>query len=193
MRDAEISDANLIRAVTRGDRAAFLALYRKHRDDVYRFAYGLSRSGDVAEDVTQDVFVNMLQRASSFEPSKGSVRAWLFGCARNLMLGELNRQRRWGRSALDPDEQEGSSNPHNELVTERRAKSLHAAISGLPFQYREVIVLCELQELSYAEAASIMSCPIGTVRSRLHRARRLLLSRLSTTREELRREWRCAE
>ena len=155
--------------------AAFIALYRRRRDDVYRFAFAMAKSRAFAQDVTQEVFLNLLENAARFDAAKGSVRAWLIGCARYAVLDRLRSERRWTDDV--PDEGTACENEHRVLVQQRLAR-LHAAIARLPVEYREALVLCELQELSYAESAAVLECPVGTVRSRLHRARALLTAML---------------
>jgi RNA polymerase sigma-70 factor (ECF subfamily) len=109
------------------------------------------------------------------------VRAWLFGCARYVTLDRLRLERRWtddmpaDLTALDSDER---------LFADQRVERLHAAIARLPVEYRETLVLFELQELSYAETAAVLDCPVGTVRSRLHRGRALLAAMLAEGAQE---------
>src|SRR5262252_6665121 len=91
----ESSDAALLAEAAAGGEAAFVELYRRRRDDVYRFAYALTRSRNYAQDATQEVFLNVLENAGRFDPAKGSVRAWLLGCARHVVIDRLRRDRRW--------------------------------------------------------------------------------------------------
>ena len=168
-------DVRLIADIVAGIEQSFVELYRRRHNDVYRFAFAMAKSRSFAQDVTQEVFLNVLENASRFDSAKGSVRAWLYGCARHVTLDRLRLERRWtddmppDLSTLDSDER---------LLADQRAERLHAAIARLPVEYREALVLCELQELTYAEAASVLDCPIGTVRSRLHRGRVLLAAML---------------
>ena len=182
MNETDSSDAELIHAIVLGSQDAFVELYRRWQHDVYRFAYAMAKSGGVAEDVTQDVFLNLLQNARRFDPSRGTVRAWLFGCARHAILDRLRSERRWVHDL--PDEGSEACQSEQRVLEQQRLGKLHAAIVDLPFEYREAIVLCELEEMSYAEAAVVLACPIGTVRSRLHRARALLVARLRCTESE---------
>jgi RNA polymerase sigma-70 factor (ECF subfamily) len=135
----------------------------------------MAKSRSFAQDVTQEVFLNVLENARRFDSRKGSVRAWLFGCARYVTLDRLRLERRWtddmpaDLTTLDSDES---------LLADQRVERLHAAIARLPVEYREALVLFELQELSYAETAVVLDCPVGTVRSRLHRGRALLAAML---------------
>ena len=168
-------DAQLLAAIVAGAEQAFVELYRRRHRDVYRFAFAMAKSRSFAQDVTQEVFLNVLENARRFDSAKGSVRSWLFGCARYVTLDRMRLERRWTDSlpadsaVIDGDER---------LLADQRAERLHAAIARLPVEYREALVLYELQELTYAETAAVLECPLGTVRSRLHRARALLAAQL---------------
>jgi RNA polymerase sigma-70 factor (ECF subfamily) len=165
----------LLADVAAGVEQAFVELYGRRHNDVYRFAFAMAKSRSFAQDVTQEVFLNVLENARRFDSRKGSVRAWLFGCARYVTLDRLRLERRWTDdmpaelATLDSDES---------LLADQRVERLHAAIARLPVEYREALVLFELQELSYAETAAVLDCPVGTVRSRLHRGRALLKAML---------------
>ena len=168
-------DVRLLADIVAGVDQAFVELYQRRHNDVYRFAFAMAKSRSFAQDVTQEVFLNVLENASRFDSAKGSVRAWLFGCARYVTLDRLRLERRWtddmpaDLTAVDGDER---------LFADQRVERLHAAIARLPVEYREALVLFELQELTYAETAAVLDCPVGTVRSRLHRARALLAAML---------------
>jgi RNA polymerase sigma-70 factor (ECF subfamily) len=179
MNESQETDVALLQKIALGAEGAFDELYRRRGREVYRYAYAMSASKSIAEDVTQDVFLNVLQNASRFHAAKGAVRAWLIGCARHIVLDRMRERRRW-IGEVD-DEHAGTSAAGEEAVSQlERSAALHRAIVALPAQYREAVVLCELEELSYAEAAALLGCPIGTVRSRLHRGRTMLASRLGT-------------
>jgi RNA polymerase sigma-70 factor (ECF subfamily) len=168
-------DATLLVAIAAGDEQAFVDLYARRQADVFRFAFAMARSKSVAQDVTQEVFLNVLENAARFDTAKGTARGWLFGCARHVILDRLRLERRW-TDAL-PElvvEHEGDA----VLLTEQRVGRLHAALARLPVDYREVLVFCDLQEWTYAATAAVLDCPIGTVRSRLHRGRALLATLL---------------
>jgi RNA polymerase sigma-70 factor (ECF subfamily) len=168
-------DASLLADIVAGREQAFVDLYRRRHNDVYRFAFAMAKSRSFAQDVTQEVFLNVLENARRFDSKKGSVRAWLFGCARYVTLDRLRAERRW-TDDMPPDGTEPDGD--EQLMTEQRIERLHAAIARLPLEYREALVLAELHELSYAETADVLGCPIGTVRSRLHRGRALLMAML---------------
>lgn len=172
-------DAKLLRDLLAGDERAFTELYRRRRADVYRFAFAMSRSLALAQDVTQDVFLRVLEDAAGFDPRKGSVRAWLLGCARHVVLDRLRAESRFLPEPAAAEEPCAPCGGEEAVVAAQRLARLHAAIASLSFEYREAVALCEIGELSYAEAAAVIRCPIGTVRSRLHRARALLAARLA--------------
>lgn len=169
-------DMRLLADLAAGVEQAFVELYRRRHNDVYRFAFAMAKSRSFAQDVTQEVFLNVLENARRFDSRKGTVRAWLFGCARYVTLDRLRVERRFltddvpaDLTTLDSDER---------LLSDQRVERLHAAIARLPVEYREALVLAELQELTYAETAAVLDCPVGTVRSRLHRGRALLAAML---------------
>jgi RNA polymerase sigma-70 factor (ECF subfamily) len=180
------ADDDLLRRSAAGEEQAFAALYHRHHGRVYRFAMQMSGSRDVAEEVTQEVFLVLMHRALEFDPAKARLSSWLYGIARNQVLRHL--ERRAGSVALDDCEDAEDSSLPPELVTtfdpvesltrDARAQRLRAAVLALPPRYREVVVLCELHEMSYAEAAAVTGCAVGTIRSRLHRSRALLHAKL---------------
>jgi RNA polymerase sigma-70 factor, ECF subfamily len=177
----ESSDASLLAEAAAGSEAAFVELYRRRRDDVYRFAYALTRSRSVAQDATQEVFLQVLENAGRFDAAKGTARAWLLGCARHVVIDRLRTENRLSGEA---PEQASAADHDLRVLNEQRLVRLHAAIARLPLEYREALVLCELAELPYAEAAAVLDCPVGTVRSRLHRARGLLSASLRAAERE---------
>jgi RNA polymerase sigma-70 factor (ECF subfamily) len=176
LRPEDDHDAELLQRISAGAEDAFIELYRRRKHDVFRFAYALARSVSVAQDVTQDVFLNVLEHATGYVAEKGTVRAWLYGCTRHIALDRLRSDGRLARGTTPA--QDVACKGEDEVFRDQRARRLHAEIMQLPLEYRETLVLCELTELSYAEAATVLACPIGTVRSRLHRARALLAERL---------------
>jgi RNA polymerase sigma-70 factor, ECF subfamily len=180
------TDAQLLRRMLAGDEDAFVALYRRRQGGVYRFALQMSGSPAVAEDVTQEVFMVLMREGRNFDPSRGSLAAYLYGVTRNLVLRVFDRERALVR--LGDDEGDSDSAPHQSLVAHddplgdltrgETIERVRQAVLALPLHYREAVVLCDLHEMSYAEAADTLSCAIGTVRSRLHRARAMLVERL---------------
>jgi RNA polymerase sigma-70 factor, ECF subfamily len=177
------TDDELLMLMRNGDEQAFVTLYRRRQAGIYRFALHMSGSVTVAEDTTQEVFLALIRDECGFDPERGTLAGYLFGIARKLVLRHLER----GRSDVTLDlDSEGSSwpelavhdDPLLDLTNREGLEALRRAVSALPRRYREVVVLCDLEEVDYADAASVLGCPIGTVRSRLHRARGLLLEKL---------------
>jgi RNA polymerase sigma-70 factor (ECF subfamily) len=169
--DDDANDARLLAQVAAGSEQAFVELYRRRHADVYRFALAMAKSRPFAEDATQEVFLNVLEHAARFDSAKGSARGWLLGCARHVVVDRLRLERRWTDGV---PEQVDACRHDERLFAEQRIDRLHAVLAELPVEYREAIALCDLAELSYADAAVALGCPIGTVRSRLHRGRALL-------------------
>jgi RNA polymerase sigma-70 factor (ECF subfamily) len=171
------SDEQLIAAVAAGDREAFAALYRGRRPDVYRFALHMTGSPAAAEDVAQDVFLVVIREASRYTAGRSTVVAWLLGIARNHALRRITERR---HDPLPEAEREPAttSDPVDAMARDEDVAALRAALADLPVVYREAVVLCDLQELSYQDAAGAAACAIGTIRSRLHRGRALLAERL---------------
>jgi len=185
----ELDDNELLRSMLAGNDDALVVLYRRRQGPIYRFAYQMSGSVTLAEDVTQEVFLFLMRDAHVFDPTRGSLNSFLLGVARNYVLRRLRGDHLLAaRSAeLDPeiiDEQIDESNPLEDLTRAESIESVRRAVLSLPERYREVVVLCDLQEMSYGEAAEVLQCAIGTVRSRLHRARALLLNKLRPVRAE---------
>jgi RNA polymerase sigma-70 factor, ECF subfamily len=180
------SDEILLRMAMAGDEEAFTRLYRRLRGAVYRFARRMSGSSSVAEDVTQEVFLILLRKAELFDPQRGSLSTYLMRIARNEILRRLDRDRAYVTLAEEdsaPDKNPDENlivriDPLGNLVRNEEIESVRQAVLGLPLHYREAVVLCELEEMSYGEAAALLGCAVGTVRSRLHRARALLKQRL---------------
>ena len=177
------SDSDLLRRLEKGDEQAFLGLYRRHQGSVYRFALRMSGKTEMAEEVTQEVFLELMRGKSGFDPGRGRFASFLFGVARNHVLRALERERPYLASLDEPDGEAGDAAESacdvlGDLTRGERLEALRQAVLGLPVLYREVVVLCELDEMDYAEAAVALNCPVGTVRSRLHRARGLLARKM---------------
>lgn len=180
----DLSDTELLRSMLAGDDEALTLLYRRRQAGVYRFALQMSGSKSIAEDVTQEVFLFLMREGNVFDPARGSVSAFLFGVARNYVLRRLRVEQLLSPLNDESDDdallqQPGTDLcPLEDLTRAETIESVRKAVLSLPAKYREVVVLCELQDVSYGETAEILGCAIGTVRSRLHRARALLLAKL---------------
>ena len=125
----------------------------------------------------------VMRDAGRFEPDRGAVTSWLCGIAKNHLRQRMARDRRLESLAHDEELATEAAGPAadalGELIRLEQVESLRRAVLSLPLRYREVVVLCDLQELSYQDAADALSCAVGTVRSRLHRGRALLAAKLA--------------
>ena len=178
----EPTDDDLVARIGARDATALSLLFRRRQADVYRVAMLMTGSPAAAEDVTQDVFLAVMHDASRFESGRASVTAWLCGIARNHARRRLERDRRLLPLPDQPEPFPGEAmmpaDPLREISNAEQIDLLRRAVLTLPVRYREVVVLCDLQELSYADAAMALDCSIGTVRSRLHRGRALLTAKM---------------
>jgi RNA polymerase sigma-70 factor (ECF subfamily) len=174
-----VTDPVLLRQALEGDEGAFTTLYRRRQGGIYRFAMQMTGSVEAAEDVTQETFLAVLGAGSRYEEARGTVAAFLYGIARKLVLRRLERDRSSDSDAGCSDCASGED-ILGDLTRQETIEQVRNAVLCLPTGYREAVVLCDLQDLSYQEAAAAMECPVGTVRSRLNRARALLKQKLGT-------------
>jgi RNA polymerase sigma-70 factor, ECF subfamily len=180
----QLSDNELLKLTLAGSEEALSILYQRRQHNIYRFALQISGSQEISEDVTQEVFIVLIRHGETFDETRGSLNSFLLGITRNLVRRRISREQFY--VSLDnetddltiPDEHHKSSNLIDELARDETVEFIRKAVLSLPARYREVVVLCDLQEMSYLEAANVLNCAVGTVRSRLHRARTLLLEKL---------------
>jgi RNA polymerase sigma-70 factor (ECF subfamily) len=188
----EKPDVLLKRAVG-GDEQAFLALYQKHQSALYRYALRMTGSPWAAEEVVQEVFLVLIREPGKYQAARGELGAFLYGVARNRVMKHLERLPREASLDLMNADGNGWREPEDPLtpmmIAEKRERidRVRDAVLSLPPEFREAVVLCELEEMSYEEAANACGCPIGTIRSRLHRGRALLLAKLELLRDAPRR------
>lgn len=176
----EANDETLLSRSSAGDEQAFVILYRRRQSSIYRFALHMSGSETMAEEVTQDVFMTVIRDGSKFDSSRGPVPAYLFGIARNCVLKLLARNRAYiGLEDEDADATPASGDLLADLTKAETVESVRQAVLELPAVYREAIAMCDLEEMTYAEAADALGIPVGTVRSRIARGRALLAQKLS--------------
>ena len=172
--EMSISDSELLKRFRAGEADAFTQLYRAHQAAVFRFALLMTGDHTKAADVTQDVFVWLLHHTENFDPSRGELGAFLAGVTRKFLHRRRDEELRW--APLDDTLLSAARNDE----AKSDADALRKAILALPEKYREVVVRCDLEEKSYEETADAIGCAVGTVRSRLHRARMLLARKLET-------------
>jgi RNA polymerase sigma-70 factor (ECF subfamily) len=164
------ADAQLWDRLRHGDEAALVGLYRERAGALLRFLVRLTGSVTLAEDVLQDVFVALMdRRADRYDPARGTLRSYLFGIARHTAA---RRTRMTGPRPVMDGGATGERRDDDE-------QAVRAALLRLPPAFREVVLLCDLEGLRYEEAATALAVPVGTVRSRLSRARAQLADLLS--------------
>lgn len=171
----------LLCAAKSGDLDAFNALVLQHQNSLYWWVYSLLRDEDLAEDVTQASFIAAFEHIQSFRG--GSFRAWLFRIARNRSFDELRRTKRHPSVSLDipvdvQDDRDlisivavDTSLPEETVVQIEQAGEINSLLEKLPMLYREVLQLVDIDEMDYRDAADVLGLPLGTLKSRLTRAR----------------------
>jgi RNA polymerase sigma-70 factor (ECF subfamily) len=187
--DLQERDDVLLRRSAKGDEDAFAEIYRRYQAPLYRFALRMTGSAWAAEEVVQEIFMTLVREPKKYDPQRGALGAFLYGIARNRVLKQIERAPRelsLESTENSPKAQAYATDPvtpaHWAELRERR-EQVRSAVLELPVEFREAIVLCELEEMSYQEAARALECPVGTIRSRLHRGRALLLAKLEMLRE----------
>lgn len=192
--DQERDDV-LLRRAGKGDEEAFTLLYRRHQAALYRFALRMSGNAWAAEEIVQDVFMTLMRDPRKYDAARGTLGGFLYGVTRNRVLKHLERSPR-REVPLEEKNENGTGSgiilmdattPATQAEKRERRDQVWAAVVDLPAEFREAVVLCELEERSYEEAAQMVGCPIGTIRSRLHRGRALLMARLEILRDAPRR------
>ena len=183
------TDDDLLCRMRNGDEDAFLALYRRWQGDLFRFVLRLSGRPSLAEDVVQEVFMLLIHEAQGYEAARGALSSYLYGVARNKAFRRLERENGFvplddetAESAPGPQWRPGIVDPHQETIRRQRADLVWEGVLTLPLHYREALVLCDLHEQTYEQAAASLGCAVGTVRSRLHRGRELLSAKLRQAR-----------
>ena len=172
--ETERTDEELLLRLQAGDQLAFTLLYRRRQGANYRFALHMTGSLAVAEDVTQEVFLALLTGRLRFDAARGPLAPFLFGVARNRILKRLRRV----KEVYADEDCSIDDDLLGNLVRREAVEQVRRAVLTLPPVYREVVVLCDLEESSYEDAAMVLECPVGTVRSRLNRGRTMLAQKL---------------
>jgi RNA polymerase sigma-70 factor, ECF subfamily len=176
---ARPDDASLARRLAAGDRLALAAVYEREAAAVYRYALGVCGNAAWAADATQDAFIALASRPATFDAARGTLGAWLAGVARHALLAHWR-----GAKDLSPmedvdDDAAAELSIDTLLVRKQDSDALWAAIRALPWPFREALVLVDLQERPYEQAAQIAGIELNTLRSRLHRARARLAAQLN--------------
>jgi RNA polymerase sigma-70 factor, ECF subfamily len=177
-------DQELLRQLAKGNESAFQTLYERYQGRIYRFALHMSGNAATAEETTQEVFLALMGKPKGYDAGKGSLANYLFGIARNIA-----RRAMLDTAADLPLEEDGGERDEfavaggmdvlEELSNGELLAALQQAVLSLPEPYREAVVLCDLEEMTYQDAAGLLECSPGTVASRLNRARAMLKKKLS--------------
>ncbi len=180
------NDEILLANAAEGREPGLAVFYERYAERVYRYALMMSGSVTVAQDVTQELFVHVLENARGYDRGRSpNSMAWLYGIARNKLRQALRR--RLELTGTDTDGSPSSDSPERAYRWSALIADTAKAVRLLPVEQREVLILCGLQEVDYATAAHVLDVPVGTVRSRLSRARsrlRRVLEQNDTSLEE---------
>lgn len=181
-------DDELLARCRAGDESAWNDLVRRHTRRVFNIAYRFSGRSDAAEDLTQEIFIKVYQNLHRYQVGDGAFPAWISTVARHQAIDRY-RRRRNERLQDDPEVlallPASGDSPVRAVERAETARLVHSGLRALPRDLREVLVLCELQEVSYDEAARLLNVPLGTVKSRLNRGRLELAKRLLRRRQEM--------
>ncbi len=170
-----MSDEALLVLAARRDETAFAALYERHRDALFAWAWRLAGSETAAEDLVHDCFVALLKRPDRFRPDRGvQLRTYMFAMIRNLNLKRSGRSQRELITDDIDDAPGGGESAIETLLRAETASLVDAAVAALPQLQREVLVLATFEEMPASEIAAVVGADIGTVKARLHRARERL-------------------
>jgi len=167
------TDEVLLQKSGEGDQAAFRELYNRYREPIFRFAYRLLGSIEIAEDVTHDCFLSLIRKPENFRPERASLKTYLYAAARNLALKHFRDQGR--ETSMDEVTVEPQESPRRgplrRLLDEELATQVREAVFSLPPLQREALILFEYEDLSLSEVAEIAGTDVGAIKARLYRAR----------------------
>lgn len=174
------TDSELYSQVRQGDRAAFGELIERHKDGLVNYLTRLSGNLEQAEDLAQESFLRLYERGQRYR-EQGKLQAYLFRIATNLYRSQIRREHRWQRLGLlffSSNGRHSEAMQQNRVLQEELGQKLSAALLHLPLRYRTPLVLAFIEGWTHREIADLMRCQEGTVKSRIHRGRKLLQTRL---------------
>ncbi len=184
----ESTDEQLVAAALRGDRNAFAWLVGRYEGRLVNYLYRLVRNSEDAHDLAQEVFLKVYQALDRFDPQY-RFSTWLFRVAQNAAIDQIRRQRLKlvsmsrenpeGGEERDWDFPSADPTPYGDLRNRERGSAIQQAVDGLPWEYRELILLRHFGELSYEEIATMKKLPLGTVKNKLFRGRQMLKEKLA--------------
>ena len=178
-REARVDDRELVRRIRAGDAEALREIVERYEDRIFALVFGIVRDAHEVEDVAQEVFLKVYTRIQAFD-ERSQFYTWLYRVAVNAAKDHVKKRVRRPAVALDEADAlpGGGEGPESGAARSETSRLVREAVDALPVRYREVIALRELEGLSYDEIASVLGISIGTVESRLHRARARLKQRL---------------
>jgi RNA polymerase sigma-70 factor, ECF subfamily len=179
----EIEDRQLVRRALAGQADDFRALVDRHQQPIFRFVLKLLGNQQAAEDVTQEVFLAVFANLSAYDSSRAAFSTWLFAIAHNRCINLLEERRPAPLNELDLI---GDARSTDSIVNQELSEQLDRALAMLPMEQRAAFLLAEVEELPYAEIARIEHTSLGTVKSRIHRAKQRLQSLLEPVMKESR-------
>jgi RNA polymerase sigma-70 factor (ECF subfamily) len=177
MKHPEVTDREYVRRSQAGDRDAFSQLVRRYQDRLYRFLLRLINSREEALELTQDTFIQAWQALPDWRPD-AEFRTWLFRIGSNAAMDCLRRRKVVEFVPIDDDYDapSGTAGPEAQLQTKQRLQALEVALGRLPPDHREIVLLRDIEDMSYSEIGAVLSLNEGTVKSRLARAREALIN-----------------
>lgn len=181
----ELSDAEILAEVAAGDIDAYGKIVGRYRGRLYNFVFRFVSDKETAEDIVQETFLRAFRKRKEYR-AIANFSTWLFTIAGNLAKSELRRRKRWRLFSLHRDDESdtGMELPDETFRPDKVAESsladdqIQDAIASLPENYRQVILLRDVEGMAYQEIAEIVDCPVGTVKSRVNRARLKLQQKL---------------
>ena len=186
---SDVADEMLLEKVKTGDRGAFDALYEKYKRPIMTYAMRLIGNRETAEEVAQETFLKVYLHAAQFSP-RGKVSSWIYTIASNLAKNALRDRRYFRDLSLEMVLKESEAaarlwqiiadtrpGPEADLAAKELDEAIQKVLATMPPRFREVLILCDLQGLPYEEVGRIIGSSIGTVASRLSRARQLFMKR----------------
>ncbi len=176
-------EAGIIKRIVNGDVDSFRLLVQRYQRPVISMIRNLINDRGACEDLAQEVFFTAYRKLSSFDPARSKFSTWVFSIARNKSINFLRRKKIFSTNKLP--EQADSRGPGDELARKEFFEELDRALEKLPGKQRRAFVLAEIEKLAYEDIAQIEGVPIGTVRSRINRAKKKLAARLKSYDESM--------
>jgi len=190
-----MNDTDLVRLCQNGDMTAFEQLFRRHQDRIYNIAYRMMNNREDALDMTQEIFIRAYQKIKDFN-FRSAFSTWLYRLALNLCTDELRKQKSKKKIEISADDlglttdvmsviQVDENTPEDNVISKEQEKQVWDAINSLKDKDRAIIILRDMEGLSYEEISDVLKCSLGRVKSRLHEARQKLKDILETNTELL--------